>query len=107
VPKNYRCYGRADNVSHVLGSEFLVVGNVMSDFSLTMLDRLVLQLETEEALEDRYVVLVIDPQLKRYYAHGPLPAIAAMKVQTDLRASCDASEDCADLEVLLVPCTEP
>ena len=46
---------------------------------LDLLDQFVVQIEKEEALEDRYIVLVIDPQLQKYYAHGPLPAVLAMK----------------------------
>jgi hypothetical protein len=71
------------------------------------LDKIVAQLEMDEVVSDRYIVLVIDPQLQKFYAHGPLPAVAAMQVLEKLRASCDASEDCFDLEVQLVSCTEP
>lgn len=71
------------------------------------IDDMVAQIETEEALEDRYIVLIIDPQLQRFSAHGPLSAVAAMQALDVLRADFDATEDCADIELYLVPCTEP
>ena len=74
---------------------------------LDLLDPFVVQIEKEEALEDRYIVLVIDPQLQKYYAHGPLPAVLAMKTLECLQADFDKTGDCADLELQLVPCSKP
>ena len=71
------------------------------------LNRIVAQLEMEEALEDRYIVLVIDPQLQKYYAHGPLPAVLAMKTLECLQADFYKTEDCDDLQLQLVPCWKP
>jgi hypothetical protein len=71
------------------------------------LNRIVAQLETEEALEDSYIVLVIDPQLQKFYAHGPLPAVLAMKTLECLQADFDKTEDCGDLQLQLVPCWKP
>jgi ABC-type uncharacterized transport system involved in gliding motility auxiliary subunit len=74
---------------------------------LDLLDQFVVQIETEEALDDRYIILVIDPQLQKFYAHGPLPAVLAMKTLECLRADFDKTEDCADLQLQLVPCWKP
>ena len=74
---------------------------------LDLLDPFVVQIEKEEALEDRYIVLVIDPQLQKYYAHGPLPAVLAMKTLECLQADFYKTEDCDDLQLQLVPCWKP
>jgi len=73
----------------------------------TILDKYVVQIETEEALEDRYIILVIDLEFHAFYAHGPLPAVEAMKTLECLRADFDKTEDCADLQLQLVPCSKP
>lgn len=79
----------------------------MTNNARTMLDQFVVQIEKEEALEDRYIVLIVDPQLQKYYAHGPLPAVLAMKTLECLQADFDKTEDCADLQLQLVSCSKP